>query len=268
MRWPDAISRLMVWRKPRVPVLELRGLIADRPGALGIEAVGPLIERAVAAARRGGTLLLDIQSPGGSPVQSDLIASRIRRHADEAKVRVVAVIGEVGASGGYWLACAGDEIVANAMSIVGSIGVIGGGFGFAGLLGRAGVQRRLYTAGENKARLDPFSPERPQDVAFVRDLLGQLHERFKGWVRERRAGRLRADEADIFDGSFMLGARAVDLGLVDRIGDLDLLVREVGGSKARAVVFRPRRRGLLGRLPRLLAEELIAALEEAALPRL
>ena len=260
--------RLLFWRKRPIPVLELHGLLAPRPGALNIGAIGPLIERAVAAAGRGGTLLLDIQSPGGSPVQSDLIATRLRRRAEENGVRVIAVIGEVGASGGYWLACAADEIVANAMSVVGSIGVIGGGFGVGGALARLGVERRLYTAGANKARLDPFSPERPEDVAFVRALLDDLHASFKDWVRTRRAGRLCAEEGALFDGGWMLGARAAEVGLVDRLGDLDGVVRELGGAKARAYVVRPRRRGWLARLPRMLAEEVVAAIEEAGLPRL
>jgi len=260
--------RLLFWRARPIPVLELHGLLAMRPGALNIDTVGPLIERAVAAAEgKPGVLLLDIQSPGGSPVQSDLIATRIRRRAEEKGVRVIAVIGEVGASGGYWLACAGDEIVANAMSIVGSIGVIGGGFGIPAVLQRWGVERRIYTAGENKARLDPFSPERPEDVAFVRALLDDLHARFKDWVRTRRAGRLRAEEGALFDGGFMLGARAAEVGLVDRLGDLDGVLREIGGAKARAYVVKPRRRGLLARLPRMLAAEVVAAIEEAGLPR-
>jgi signal peptide peptidase SppA len=259
--------RLLFWRPRPIPVLELHGILAARAGGMNIAAIGPLIERAVAAAGKGGVLLLDIQSPGGSPVQSDLIATRIRRRAEEKGVRVIAVIGEVGASGGYWLACAGDEIVANAMSVVGSIGVIGGGFGVPAALARLGVERRLYTAGRNKARLDPFSPERPEDVAFLRALLDDLHARFKDWVRTRRAGRLRADEAELFDGGWLLGARAATVGLIDRVGDLDGVLREIGGAKARAQVFRPRRRGWLARLPRMVAEEVVAAIEEAGLPR-
>ncbi len=260
--------RLLFWRPRPIPVLELHGMLAARPGALNIGAVGPLIERAMAAAGKDGVLLLDIQSPGGSPVQSDLIAARLRRRAEAKGVRLIAVIGEVGASGGYWLACAADEIVANAMSVVGSIGVIGGGFGVPAVLARLGVERRLYTAGTNKARLDPFSPERPEDVAFVRALLDDLHARFKDWVRTRRAGKLRAEEAALFDGGWMLGARAAELGLIDRLGDLDSVLHEVGGAKARARVIRPRRRGLLARLPRMLAQEAVAAIEAAAAPRL
>jgi ClpP class serine protease len=182
-------------------------------------------------------------------------------------VRVVAVIGEVGASGGYWLACAADEIVANPMSVVGSIGVIGGGFGLGGALARLGVRRRLYTAGANKARLDPFSPEKPEDLAFVRDLLGQLHERFKSWVRTRRTGKLTADEEKIFDGGWMLGERALTVGLIDRLGDLDSELHRIGGDKARPLVFRPRPRGLFGRLPRLMADAAAEALEAAERPR-
>jgi ClpP class serine protease len=259
--------RLLFWKRRPVPVLQLHGMLSTRAGALNIEAYGPLIERAIDAAGKGGTLLLDIDSPGGSPVQSDLIASRIRGRAAEKQARVVAVIGEVGASGGYWLACAGDEIVANAMSTVGSIGVVGGSFGVAAALARLGVQRRLYTAGENKARLDPFSPERPQDVAFAKALMAELHERFKAWVRQRRAGKLTPDEASVFDGGWMLGERAVTLGLVDRLGDLDSEVRRIGGAKARAEVFRPRRHGLLAWLPRMMAEAVAQAVEGAGSPR-
>jgi signal peptide peptidase SppA len=259
--------RLLFWRRRPVPVLELHGTLAARLGALNIAAYGRLIDAAVAAAGAGGTLVLDIESPGGSPVQSDLIAQRLRRRAEEKKVRLVAVIGEVGASGGYWLACAADEIVANPMSVVGSIGVLGGGFGVGGALAKLGVQRRLYTAGENKARLDPFSPERPQDIEFVRSLMTELHDRFKAWVRVRRAGKLPEDETKIFDGGWMLGERALTVGLVDRLGDLDTEVRRIGGEKARPAVFRPRRRGLFGRLPRLVAEAVVEALEGMERPR-
>lgn len=253
MRWT-------FWRRRAIPVLELRGVLSPR-GALNIAAYGPLIERAVRAAGRGGVLLLDIDSPGGSPVQSDLIASRIRRRAEARGVRVVAVVGEVGASGGYWLACAGDEIVANPMSIVGSIGVIIGGFGLIGALDKLGVQRRLYTAGENKSRLDPFSPERPQDVAFTQTVLTDLHARFKAWVRDRRGAKL-GDEAAVFDGSWMLAERALALGLIDGLGDLDSVARAIGGETVRLAVFKPRRRGLAARLPRLLAEAVVDVLQE------
>ncbi len=149
--------RLRFWRRT-VPVIELHGLIAHRPGLLNLRTVSPLIERGFAAAGKQ-PVILDIDSPGGSPVQSDLIAAMIRRQAEKTGLTVHAVIADVGASGGYWIACAADRIWANPMSIVGSIGVRGGGFGFPDLLARIGVERRLYTAGSHKARLDPFLPE-------------------------------------------------------------------------------------------------------------
>ncbi len=253
--------RLAFWRKPSVPVIELHGLISTRMGALNATTTASRIRQGFAAAR-GKAVILDIESPGGSPVQSDLIAGLIRHAADQHKVRVHAVIREVGASGGYWLACAADEIHANPMSIVGSIGVIGGGFGFPDLLARLGVERRIYTAGRNKARLDPFSPQRPEDVAFTQELLDALHERFKAWVRSRRGSRLRADEASLFDGSFMLGERALAVGLIDRLGDVDSLVRELAGEKAVARRFTPKRRGLLSRLPRLGIEAMLDGIED------
>jgi signal peptide peptidase SppA len=253
--------RLAFWRKPRINVIELHGLISPRAGALNATSTAPRINRAFATAR-GRPVILDIESPGGSPVQSDLIAALIRRLADKHEVKVHAVIREVGASGGYWLACAADEIHANPMSIVGSIGVIGGGFGFPSLLARLGIERRIYTAGENKARLDPFSPERPEDVAFTHELLEALHIRFKGWVRTRRRGRLKGEEATLFDGSFMLGEQALERGLIDALGDVDSLVRQLGGDKAVARRFAPRRRGLLARLPRLGVDALLDAVEE------
>lgn len=253
---------LLFWRRPRIPVLELHGTLTAREGALNLKAMAQPIDRAFRAARPGGHLILDIDSPGGSPVQSDLIASRIRRRAEARRITVHAVIGEVGASGGYWLACAADEIHANPMSVVGSIGVVGGGFGFPDLLARAGVERRLYTSGENKARLDPFSPERPQDVQFVERLMTDIHARFKDWVRGRRGARLKADEAKLFDGSWFLGQHAAELGLIDGTTDLESLVRRLGGDRARARPFRPsRRRSLLARLPRLALD---AALDAAA----
>lgn len=255
---------LLFWRRPRIAIVELQGLIAGREGALSLRAAGPLIERAFATTKRGGAVILDIDSPGGSPVQSELIAGLIRRRAEKAGVRVHAVIGEAGASGGYWLACAADEIHASAMSIVGSIEVVGGGFGFDELIGRYGIERRLYTAGQNKARLDPFRPERPEDAAFVQDLMSGIHERFMAWVRERRGARLSADPA-VFDGSYCLGSRGIELGLVDSLTSVDELVRALGGDRARPRRLRTRRRFSLARLPRLLAHAVLDVMEERRL---
>ena len=255
--------RLLFLRRPRINVVEMHGLIAARAGAVNIGTMAPLIERAFRSSH-GRPVILDIESPGGSPVQSDLIAALVRRRADEHEVRVHAVIREVGASGGYWLACAADEIHANPMSIVGSIGVRGGGFGFPDMLARFGIERRLYTAGANKGRLDPFSPEKPEDIVFVQELLDALHERFKAWVRTRRGGKLKADEAALFDGSFMLGERALEVGLIDGFADVDSLVRKLGGERMKSRVFRPRRRGLLGRLPRVAVDAVVDAIQERA----
>jgi ClpP class serine protease len=253
--------KLKFWQAPRIGVIELHGLLAPRPGMLNITSHGELIDRAFREAR-GTPVILDIDSPGGSPVQSDLIAARIRRRADETKAKVHAVIQEVGASGGYWLACAADVIHANPMSIVGSIGVRGGGFGFPDLIARLGVERRTLTAGVNKARLDPFAPERPEDVVFLQTLLDDLHVRFKDWVRTRRGGKLPADEDAVFDGGFMLGERALERGLIDGFADLDGLVRDLGGKRARPRVFRPRKRGLLSRLPGMTVDGVFDAVEE------
>lgn len=256
-------TSLLPWRRPHLNVIVLHGVIAARPGMLNADLVRPAIERAFASARRR-PVILDIESPGGSPVQSDLIAGMIRAGADKAGVRIHAVIREVGASGGYWVACAADEIHANPMSIVGSIGVVGGGFGFPDLLGRLGIERRIYTAGTNKARLDPFSPEKPEDVAFAKDLMDKLHMRFKDWVRTRRGPRLQAGDELLFDGGYMLGEQALKTGLIDSFSTVDELVRELGGDRARSRRFAPRRPRFSLRLPRLALDAVLDALEDRA----
>lgn len=228
------------WSKPKIPVLALRGIIAARPNAISLEAYAAPIERGFALAKKTGQLILAIESPGGSAAQSDLIGQLIIRRAREANVAVTSVIGDVGASGGYWLACAGSKIYANRLSIVGSIGVITGGFGLDKFIARYEIERRLFTAGENKARMEMFSPLRPQDEAFTRALLDEAHEMFKSWVRERRGARLTADETQIFDGGYMSGQRAMGLGLIDGLGDVDMLVKELGGPKAKPVWIRPK----------------------------
>ena len=186
------------WSKPKIPVISLRGIIAARPGAISLDAYTAPIERGFALAKRSKHLLLAIESPGGSAAQSDLIGQFLRRRAAETGVEITAVIGDVGASGGYWLACAASKIYANRLSIVGSIGVITGGFGLDKFIARHDIERRLFTAGDNKARMEMFSPLRPQDEAFTRELLAEAHEMFKSWVRERRGARLTPDEKQNF----------------------------------------------------------------------
>jgi signal peptide peptidase SppA len=251
------------WRGPRIPVIQLRGIIAARAGSINIEAFSPPIEKAFALAKKGSNkLILAIESPGGSAVQSDLIGQLIRRRAKETGVEVTAVIGDVGASGGYWLACAGERIYANRLSIVGSIGVITGGFGLDKFIARYDIERRLYTAGENKARLESFSPLRAQDVTFTKELLDEAHSMFKSWVRERRGGRLIAADEMVFDGGYMLGERAKTLGLIDAFGDVDTVVKELGGEKAKPTWLKPRRpRGLMRLLTRTTLESALELAE-------
>ena len=251
------------WQHPKIPVLPLRGLIAARPGALSLESCSGMIEQGFAQAKASGNLILAVESPGGSAAQSDLIGQLIRRRAEEKNISVTAVIGDVGASGGYWLACAADRILANRLSIIGSIGVVTGGFGLDRFIARHGIERRIFTAGENKRRLDMFAPLRPEDEAFTREMLDQAHPLFKDWVRTRRGARLTRDETQIFDGGYMLGERAKALGLIDGFGDVDGLVKELGGPKARPVWLRPRRpRGLLRFILRGAAEAALDVAEE------
>jgi signal peptide peptidase SppA len=210
-------------RKDAVAVVKLHGVITPSPsplarGAINLAAVESALTRAFGHDRLKAVALL-INSPGGAPTQSGLIAERIRQLADKKAVPVLAFAEDIAASGGYWLACAADEIYAHRTSMVGSIGVISGGFGFTGLLERFGIERRLHTAGENKSRLDPFSPEKPEDVEWLKKMHTELHELFVDWVKERRGDRLSASE-DLFTGDIWLGDKACKLGLVDGLGSL------------------------------------------------
>ncbi len=202
-------------------MVRLQGVITPTAGpvprsVINAAVLDKTLERAFAPEGLVAVALL-INSPGGSATQSALVADRIRRLAAEHEVPVFAFCEDVAASGGYWLACAADEIFAHATSIVGSIGVISQGFGLDGLIERFGVQRRLYTAGTSKSRLDPFLPEKADDVNWLRGLQDQLHSMFADWVRSRRGERL-SQETDLFTGEVWTGARAVELGLVDGLG--------------------------------------------------
>jgi signal peptide peptidase SppA len=202
-------------RAPVVAVLRLAGIVGQAGGfrrGLSLASLAGPIERAFKM-RRVQAVALSVNSPGGSPVQATLIARRIRALAAEHDMPVFAFAEDVAASGGYWLACAGDEIYAEASSIVGSIGVISSGFGFQGLLERMGVERRLHTAGANKGMLDPFLDEKESDVEH----LATIHEDFMNLVRDRRGKRLKGDEAELFSGAFWTGRKALELGLIDGI---------------------------------------------------
>jgi len=221
--------------RPEVSVLRLTGVIGGagplRSG-MSLSSVEPLIERAFSQAHLKAVALV-INSPGGSPAQSALITKRIRDLAVEKEVPVLAFCEDVAASGGYWLACAADEIFAQPTSIIGSIGVITSGFGFTELMARVGVERRVYTAGEHKSTLDPFRPENPDDVARLKTLQRELHEVFKEMVRDRRGHRLKAGDAELFSGEFWAGGRAVELGLVDSLGELRQVLRDRFGKRVR-----------------------------------
>jgi signal peptide peptidase SppA len=261
-----------------VPVVRLSGAIGLstplRPG-LTLASVARPLEKAFTT-RRARAVALLINSPGGSPVQSHLIHLRIRQLAAEHKLPVIAFAEDVAASGGYMLACAADEIICDKSSIIGSIGVIGGSFGFAGLLEKVGIERRLYTSGERKAMLDPFLPEKPEDVERLKSVQRDIHEDFIALVKQSRGGRLTGPENDLFSGEFWTGRRAVTLGVADGIGDLRTVLRQRFGEDVRMPLIGPER-SLFGRTrpgigwrERLsgeasFAEELISAVEERAL---
>jgi signal peptide peptidase SppA len=256
-------------RGPAVPVVRLAGVIAAGtllgPRGLSIETVAPLLARAFGM-RGAKAVALAINSPGGSPVQSALIAQRIRLLAKEKNLPVIAFVEDVAASGGYWLACAADEIIVDPASIVGSVGVISAGFGFKDLIARLGVERRVHTSGERKSMLDPFRDENPEDVERLKRLQAEIHDGFKDWVRERRGSRLKGDEAMLFSGEFWTGKRGLELGLADGLGELRAVLQERYGAKVYLPVIAPRRRllsrfGLGGSLGDIGASTL-ASLEE------
>lgn len=221
---------------PVVPVVRLAGVIGGaaglRPTGLTIAAVNSALERAFRV-RGAKAVALAVNSPGGSPVQSALIAERIRTLAAEKSLPVLAFIEDVGASGGYWLALAADEIYADASSIVGSIGAIHASFGFTDAIQRLGVERRVYTAGAKKALLDPFQPQDPDDVERMKEILHEIHAGFKAEVRERRGVRLKGEDRDLFEGQIWTGRRALELGLIDGLGALHTVLRQRFGDKVK-----------------------------------
>ena len=221
--------------RPEVAVLRMIGVIGGfgplRSG-MSLASLEPLIERAFAQPRLKAVALV-INSPGGSPAQSALIAKRVRDLAQEKDVPVLAFCEDVAASGGYWLACAADEIFVQPTSIVGSIGVITSGFGFPELMDKIGVERRVYTAGEHKSTLDPFRPENPEDVTRLKELQLELHDVFKEMVRDRRGQRLKAEDDLLFSGEFWAGGKSVELGLADSLGELRQVLRDRFGKRVR-----------------------------------
>ena len=259
---------------PVVPVVRLTGVIGIstplKPG-LTVASVARSLDRAFSASK-ARAVALAINSPGGSAAQSHLIYRRIRHLADEKKLPVIAFIEDVGASGGYMIACAADEIIADGSSIVGSIGVVGGSFGLHKLIEKIGVERRLYTSGERKAMLDPFLEENPEDVKRLKAIQSEIHQSFIALVKERRAGKLNGPEKDLFSGEYWTGNTAREYGLVDSIGDLRGVLRERYGEKVLTPLIAER--GLFGRrIPGVsllqrepdLAEDIVSALEARAI---
>ncbi len=276
----DEIGKLLPFERfqnppPVVGVVRLSGTIAAgspglRRSALNLQGLAGPLEKLFKLSHLKAVALL-VNSPGGSPVQSSLIARRIRDHAAEQKVPVIAFVEDVAASGGYWLACAGDEIFVDESSIVGSIGVIFASFGFQELIGRYGIERRIHTAGTKKSALDPFVPEDRDDVLRLRAAQSDIHDAFKAHVRERRAGKLNAPEDELFSGEFWTGRRAIDLGLADGIGNVRGLMRERYGERVKLVAvgqrggWLRRRFGMSAPAPRDWADGVLESVEDRAL---
>ena len=287
--WPSLTDRVMEWIPARlrrgaavVPVVRLSGLIGAvtplRPG-MSLAGVARTLERAFSM-KNAKAVALVINSPGGSPVQSRQIYLRIRHLAAEKKLPVLVFVEDVAASGGYMIACAGDEIFCDPSSIMGSIGVVGGTFGFQDLIKRIGVERRLYTAGEHKGMLDPFLPENPDDVTRIKAIQREIHALFIALVKQSRGARLKATDDVLFTGEYWAGETSVSLGLADAVGDLRSTLRARYGDKVVTPVVAPSTgllSGLLGRksagagtLASLdgftgLPDELISALESRAI---
>jgi serine protease SohB len=230
-----------------VPVVRLSGVIGVssplKPG-LTLSSVARVLERAFTT-RNARAVALAINSPGGAAVQSHLIFQRVRQLAEENEIPVIAFVEDVAASGGYMIACAADEIICDPSSIVGSIGVVGGSFGFTKLIEKLGIERRLYTSGDRKVMLDPFLPEKPEDVDHLKAIQKEIHEGFIGLVKGRRGAKLDSREKALFTGEFWTGNRARELGLVDAIGDLRSALRARYGDEVKTPLIAER--GLLGR---------------------
>ena len=245
-------KRLLPGRKrpPLVPVLRLQGTIGAvtplRPG-LTLQHVDPILEKAFAI-KKANAIALVINSPGGSPVQSAQIFHRIRQLADKNEKQVLVFIEDVGASGGYMLALAGDEIYADVSSIVGSIGVVSAGFGFVDAIKKLGIERRVHTAGENKSILDPFLPSKKADVERLKALQLEVHEAFKDMVRQRRGAKLDETNEDMFSGAFWSGGQAKEMGLIDDVGNIHEVLKAKFGDELELKPISAPKKGLLSRL--------------------
>ena len=243
----DAVARLLGDDTPVIPLVRLEGMIAagGRQASLSLARVEKLLDKAFTF-ERAPVIAIAINSPGGSPVQSRLIHDRIRALAAEKNKTVLVFCEDVAASGGYWIACAGDEIIADPASIVGSIGVINASFGFNDLMGKLGVERRVKTAGKSKVLSDPFAAETDEQKARMEKLLESIHAQFIAHVKDRRGEKLDTEQ-DVFDGSIYTGEEGLAAGLVDGIGEARSELRKRFGDKTKIRILSPARGGLLAR---------------------
>ena len=267
MNLRDYLNVERLWQRPPVvSVLRFEGVIMPRSrrGGVSLASHAAAIEKAFRVSRLAAVAIV-INSPGGSPVQSALLYRRIRQLADEKRVPVVAFAEDVAASGGYWLALAGDEIFSEETSLLGSIGVISAGFGLYQLIGRLGIERRLHTAGERKSLLDPFLPEDAADIERLRALQQDIHQSFKDHVRARRAGKINDGDESLFTGDVLTGRMALDRGLIDGIGELRAVMRARYGDKVklRPVTAERRRWTVLNRVP-FIGREPVSRIAELA----
>ena len=260
----------------RIPVIRLSGVIGAvssvRKG-IDFSSTLPHIEKAFKT-RKAKAVALIINSPGGSPAQSHLIASRIRSLAEEKQIPVYAFVEDVAASGGYMLACAADKIYANPTSILGSIGVVSSGFGFTGLIEKAGIERRVHTAGKNKAILDPFLPEKAEDIERLKDLQKEIHDFFISFVKSRRQDKLKEDFDDLFTGAFWVGNAVHERGLVDGFGSLHSVLKEKFGKELKLIPVQTEKKSLLSfllgsgsgtSLSLIKSEEILETLEQRSI---
>lgn len=233
-------------KKPLIAAVNLSGIIGKESKvghAINYDNINPLLKKAFNL-KKVKAVVLNINSPGGSPVQSELIYNQIRRLSESKKIPVYSFAQDLAASGGYWLLCAGDEIYAHNSSIIGSIGVVFSSFGFVDLIKKIGVTRRIYTEGKNKAIIDPFLEEEAENIKILKDLQKDIFEDFKALVRNRRGGKLKADEDQLFNGSVWSGKKALDFGLIDGISDAYTKMAEKFGNKVE-IVHITAKKGLL-----------------------
>ena len=236
---------LSIFRKSQnVSVIPLNGIIAPNMGrrkGLNLNEIDKNIEDAFSA-KNLKAVALQINSPGGSPVQSEMISKRIRSLSEKKSIPVIAFVEDVAASGGYWLACSADEIFASKASIIGSIGVVSSGFGFDKAIQKLGVERRLYTSGDNKAILDPFLPENKDDVKRLKGIQKELHNQFISFVKSRRGSKIKNENKEIFTGAFWSGEKSLELGLIDSFGEMKAVLKDRFGENLKIKEFAPKKK--------------------------